>query len=147
MSLPSIMGQGQALLEQLESLQPGIPVPRLQAARASNQNVVVGNTMGKQCVEDEDEGIKNINKNNININIHRRRREDDDDGDDYTSYVFVQPTPAIVWTINHNLDGFPSVTLVDNSGNVILAQVQYVNDDTIIVTFSQPVAGKAYLNM
>jgi hypothetical protein len=54
--------------------------------------------------------------------------------------------PQAVWTINHNLGQFPSVTLVDTTGAVVLADILYVNNNQIIVTFSQPFAGKAYLN-
>jgi hypothetical protein len=65
---------------------------------------------------------------------------------DPTSFIFNQPTPLASWVINHNLNGFPSVTTTDLSGNVILGQVQYLNANTVIVTFSTPVAGVAYLN-
>ncbi len=61
--------------------------------------------------------------------------------------VFTQVVPATVWTINHNLSTFPSVSLTDPLGNQILAQVQYVNSNQVVVTFSQPVAGVAYLNV
>jgi len=35
------------------------------------------------------------------------------------TYEFVQDTPATTWTITHNLIKFPSVTVVDSSGNVV----------------------------
>jgi hypothetical protein len=66
---------------------------------------------------------------------------------DPPAFVFTQTVPAAVWTINHNLGTFPSVTLTDPSGNVIMAQVQYVNSNQVVVTFSQPVAGVAYLSV
>jgi hypothetical protein len=46
---------------------------------------------------------------------------------DPTSFVFNQPTPVASWVINHNLNGFPSVTTTDLAGHVILGQVQYLN--------------------
>jgi len=66
---------------------------------------------------------------------------------DLTSFVFSQPTPAASWVINHNLSGFPSVTTTSLAGNVILGQVQYLNGSTVLIVFSTPVAGAAYLNM
>jgi hypothetical protein len=66
---------------------------------------------------------------------------------DPTAYIFTQILPAAVWTINHNLATFPSVTLVDQLGNTIMAQVQYASSNQIVVTFSQPMAGNAFLNV
>jgi hypothetical protein len=66
---------------------------------------------------------------------------------DPATYTFTQVVPAAVWTINHNLGAFPSVTLTDQLGNTMLAQIQYVNSNQVVVTFSQPVAGTAYLNV
>ena len=111
-SLPFLMAQGQNLMQR------SLAAPRVtQIAKASNQNVVVGNSgyVGG--------------------------------GEDPTTYVFNQPTPAASWLITHNLNGFPSVTTTDLTGNVILGQVQYLDANTVLVVFSQPVAGAAYLNM
>jgi hypothetical protein len=66
---------------------------------------------------------------------------------DPTAFIFTQLAPALIWTINHNLSAFPSVTLVDTLGNTIVAQVQYTNSNQVVVTFSQPVAGSAFLNV
>jgi hypothetical protein len=65
---------------------------------------------------------------------------------DPPAFVFTQVAPAAVWTITHNLNTFPSVTLTDALGNVILAQVQYISSNQVVATFSTPVAGSAYLN-
>ncbi len=64
-----------------------------------------------------------------------------------STYIFTQAVAARTWTINHNLGQFPSVTIVDNSGNVVLAQIQYINSNQIVLSFSQPFAGSAYLNV
>ena len=64
-----------------------------------------------------------------------------------TTLIFVQAIPLAVWTINHNTGQFPSVTVVDPAGNVVLANVQYVSSNQVVVSFSQPFAGKAYLNI
>ena len=62
------------------------------------------------------------------------------------SYEFDQLSAATPWNINHNLAMYPTVTIVDLSGNVVSAQVQYIDDDNVTVTFDAPFAGKAYLN-
>src|ERR1700692_1375306 len=61
--------------------------------------------------------------------------------------VYTQATPAASWLITHNLSGFPSVSLTDPTGNAILAGYQYLNSAQVLDTFSQPVAGLAYLNI
>jgi len=67
--------------------------------------------------------------------------------EEHDTVTFTQTTAMNVWTINHNLNQFPSVTLVDINSKNILADIQYINSNQIIATFSQPVAGKAYLNI
>jgi hypothetical protein len=61
--------------------------------------------------------------------------------------VFTQLAPAAVWTINHNTGQFPSVTTVDATGGEIKGTVQYMNSNQVTVTFSAPIAGRAFLNM
>lgn len=61
-------------------------------------------------------------------------------------YIFTQATPLGVWLIEHKLRRYPGVTLADPSGNVVEADVNYVDENNIMVTFSIPFAGFAYLN-
>jgi len=62
------------------------------------------------------------------------------------TYVFTQASASATWTINHALDNFPSVTVVDSSGNVVMGETFYNNNNNITLTFAAPFAGKAYLN-
>ena len=62
------------------------------------------------------------------------------------SYVFTQTIASSKWLINHNLYKQPSVTVVDSSGNEVAGDVEYNNLNTLMVTFSAPFAGRAYLN-
>lgn len=61
-------------------------------------------------------------------------------------YVHTQSTPSAVWTITHNLKKFPSVTIVDSSGSVVIGEVNYTNNNQLTVTFNAGFSGKAYLN-
>jgi hypothetical protein len=63
------------------------------------------------------------------------------------TFVFTQSTASASWTINHNLGQFPSVTVVDNAGNTVIAGVKYTNSNQVVVTFANPFAGRAYLNV
>lgn len=62
------------------------------------------------------------------------------------SYTYNQNIPSSVWTIIHNLDKYPSVTIVDSAGSVVMGDIEYVSTSTLRVTFSSEFAGAAYLN-
>lgn len=61
-------------------------------------------------------------------------------------YVFEQMVPSDVWTIMHNLNKSPSVTIVDSAGSIVIGDVRYVSLNEIEVTFNGAFSGKAYLN-
>lgn len=63
-----------------------------------------------------------------------------------STFVWPQSIPLSTWTIPHNLDRFPSVTVVDGLGNQVIPDVSYVSSDIIQVTHGIPFAGVAYLN-
>lgn len=62
------------------------------------------------------------------------------------SWVEEVETPVSTWVIEHNLNKFPNVTLIDNAGNLMLAEMVYNDANTITVNFSAPVAGYAYVS-
>jgi hypothetical protein len=66
------------------------------------------------------------------------------DGD--LNFTFNQPTPAATWSIAHNLGKNPSVSVVDSAGTLVHGEVDYINDNSLIITFSAAFSGKAYLN-
>ncbi len=61
-------------------------------------------------------------------------------------YIHTQATPALTWTINHNL-GFRPAVAVFNSGSVqVNAEVQHLSEHQTLVSFVLPTAGFARLN-
>ena len=62
------------------------------------------------------------------------------------SYIFTQANPNTVWTVNHNLDKFPSVSVVDTSNTMVEGLTEYTDSNTLTITFTAGFAGKAYLN-
>lgn len=62
------------------------------------------------------------------------------------SFTFTQSVAANTWSITHNLGKYPSVTVVDSGGNVIIGDVAYDSVNALTCTFSAPFSGKAYLN-
>lgn len=62
------------------------------------------------------------------------------------AYIHNQAEPANSWMITHNLNKFPSVTIVDSANTEVIGDIQYNNTNTLTVTFSSAFSGKAYLN-
>ena len=54
--------------------------------------------------------------------------------------------PAAEWDIEHNLGKNPTVFLEDSEGEDIEGEIIYEDDNNLKVIFSEPVAGKIYLN-
>lgn len=57
-----------------------------------------------------------------------------------------QGSASSTWTVTHNLNKFPSVTIVDSEEEQIFGVVDYQSANTIVLTFSAAISGKAYLN-
>ena len=57
-----------------------------------------------------------------------------------------QSSASATWVLQHNLNGKPSVTLTDLTGNKVEGNIVYNSDSQITVTFTSSVAGYAYLN-
>ena len=62
------------------------------------------------------------------------------------NYVFIQSTPSATWAITHNLGKFPSVSVVDSANTVVYGDINYINENSLTVTFSAAFGGKAYMN-
>jgi hypothetical protein len=62
------------------------------------------------------------------------------------TFIFTQAVPATTWTITHNLEKFPSVSVVNNNNILINGEVTYIDNNNVELNFSAGFAGKAYLN-
>ena len=61
-------------------------------------------------------------------------------------YIYEQVEPSNTWTIEHNLNTHPSITVVDSSGDVVDGDWNYRDNNTVILNFTAPFSGVAYLN-
>jgi hypothetical protein len=62
------------------------------------------------------------------------------------NFVYNQPTPSLVWNVVHNLDKYPSVSVVDSAGTTVFGNVQYRNVNELTITFNGAFSGKAFIN-
>ena len=60
-------------------------------------------------------------------------------------HIHTQAVASDTWTINHALDGYPSVMVVDSASTVVIGEVSYVSTSQIVVEFTAPFSGYAYL--
>lgn len=67
-------------------------------------------------------------------------------GESLTSYTHTQSTAEVEWTINHNMNKKPSVTIVDSANTYVLGEVEYLDKNALVVRFKFPFKGKAHLN-
>lgn len=63
-----------------------------------------------------------------------------------TTFTFEQAIASDTWVINHNLNKYPSVTIVDTAGTQFQGRVEYIDKNNCIVYMNGATKGKAYLN-
>lgn len=63
-----------------------------------------------------------------------------------SSFVYTQSVSASTWTVTHGLGFFPSVTVVDNGGNMVIGDVLYITENQVSISFSASFGGKAYFS-
>lgn len=62
------------------------------------------------------------------------------------TFIFDAAEASDVWEIRHNLNKYPTVTIVDSAGTEQTGCVEYVNENVCRVKMNSAFKGKAYLN-
>lgn len=62
------------------------------------------------------------------------------------TYTHTQNSAQTVWNINHALNRYPGITIVDSTGTVVVGTYEYIDANNVRATFSAAFSGKAYLN-
>jgi hypothetical protein len=63
-----------------------------------------------------------------------------------SNYIYVQGSPATLWGIEHGLNKYPSVTILDTAGYRVRASVEHYDLNNVIIRFNKPFAGSATFN-
>lgn len=63
------------------------------------------------------------------------------------TFEYDQTASAASWHISHGMGGYPNVLVIDGSGQELLAEVHYPDDDTVVIIHGQPYSGTAYLRL
>ena len=62
------------------------------------------------------------------------------------NYVHKQSSAADQWTIVHNLGKYPSITVVDSAGTVVVGEIVLQTTEQAVISFNGAFSGKAYCN-
>lgn len=62
------------------------------------------------------------------------------------SFQYAQGVASAIWLITHNLGKYPSVTVVDSAGEQVEGGIEFIDANSLRITFSAAFTGKAYLN-
>lgn len=62
------------------------------------------------------------------------------------NFVYVQHEPSDTWIIEHNLNKYPSVTIMDSANSVMIGDIKYINENKLEVKFTSSPTGTAVLN-
>jgi hypothetical protein len=62
------------------------------------------------------------------------------------NFVFPQDVASATWTVQHNLDKFPSCTMVLSTGQQGFGDVTFIDENNLTITFASAETGKAYIN-
>ena len=62
------------------------------------------------------------------------------------NYVHNQMSASSTWTVQHNLNKFASVSVVDSGNNIVIGDVEHIDENNLTITFNASFSGKAYIN-
>lgn len=62
------------------------------------------------------------------------------------NYAHNQSTASATWNVQHNLNKFPSATMVLSTGQKGYGDVTYIDENNLTITFASAESGKAYIN-
>ena len=114
-----------------------------------NINISTGQTstpgIATSAFSDNYEALSNKPKINGVTLIGDKSSEELDIKED-ANYLHTQTTASDVWVIVHNLNKFPSVTVIDSAGNEVVGEVIYNDANQVTLKFEGGFKGTATLN-
>ena len=67
-------------------------------------------------------------------------------GNDDKQYTHNQGSASATWNVAHNLNKFPSATVVLSTGQKGYGDITYVDANNLTISFAAAESGKAYIN-
>jgi hypothetical protein len=60
-------------------------------------------------------------------------------------YTHTQATSSATWTINHNLNGYPTAVVFDSANTQVEGTFSYTSANQMLITFTSAFSGTAYI--
>lgn len=67
-------------------------------------------------------------------------------GDKLVAYRHIQTESSDTWTVTHNLNFYPNVTVIDSAGTICEGDIAYPSQNQLIITFAGAFSGEAFLS-
>lgn len=61
-------------------------------------------------------------------------------------YTHTQGVASATWSVAHNLNKKPSVSVADSADTVVYGDIEYIDNNNLTITFTSAFSGKAYIN-
>lgn len=62
------------------------------------------------------------------------------------NYVHEQNIAEKTWRVTHNLNKYPTVTVIDSAGNEVICNIEHIDTNNCIISMNAPFKGKAIFN-
>lgn len=62
------------------------------------------------------------------------------------NYIHNQTIPSSEWSVEHNLNKYPSASVMLPSGHIGIADITHIDENNLIITFAGDETGKAIIN-
>lgn len=62
------------------------------------------------------------------------------------TYEHDQSIASATWNVNHGLNKKPAILVVDSADTVVVGQIDYTDNNNVVITFNAAFSGYAYFN-
>lgn len=109
----------------------------------SNIEVKSGDTVNVSGVSTTTQSIK-VKEESVNVSVTGISATGSVTSDAH--YTHTQNASSSTWSVTHNLNKKPSVSIVDSADTVLYGAIEYTDLNNLTINLSAPTSGKAYLN-
>lgn len=93
-------------------------------------------------IEDAQNVEIDMNNDDVSVEAGTQTRVISED----KNYLHIQSVASDEWTINHNLNKYPSVSVIDSANNEVIGEVTHIDKNNLKIKFAGGFSGKATLN-
>lgn len=134
-------GNGHTIIDQNGNSMP--PQDNLQFTGGVN----VTNANGKTVVDISGGGTSDYNTLNNKPSINSIELQGNKTSSDLKlNFLYTQSTASSIWVIVHNMNKYPSVSIIDSANNQVYGDIEYIDQNSLKIIFSAAFSGKAALN-